>query len=80
MNIQCIHAVYGSARISVDVTKVVQYRLAAGQSNVVVENGELGGDPDVGVVKHFGILYRLPGNEEVIHAKAGNEHDTLLLN
>lgn len=60
MAITVIAAVYGTRSNGNDVTALVQARLDAGNDDVLVENSYLGGDPDVGTVKQFGILYKLP--------------------
>lgn len=60
MAITVIAAVYGTSSKGNDVTAIVQARLDAGNDDVLVDNDELGGDPDVGIVKQFGILYTLP--------------------
>lgn len=77
MSIRCITAVYGTKKHGNDVTDIVQKRLDAGNDDVLVDNDHLGGDPDVGTVKNFGILYELPGGKKDV--RCGKEHDRIEL-
>ena len=58
--IEIIAAVYGTENAGSDVTAVVQTMVDNGNDDVPVNNQAMQGDPDKGVRKYFGILYRLP--------------------
>lgn len=77
MAIKVIAAAYGTTSNGIDVTEIVQARLDAGNDDVMVDNDDLGGDPDVGVTKLFGILYTLPDGNT--YARCAVEGDKLEL-
>jgi hypothetical protein len=77
MAIKVIAAVYGTTTNGSDVTEIVQKRLDTGNDDVLIDNDDMGGDPDPGVVKQFGILYSLPDGS--ICARCAVEGDKLEL-
>ena len=77
MAIKVIAAVYGTSANGNDVTAIVQARLDAGNDDVLVDNDDLGGDPDEGNIKQFGILYTLPDGNT--YARCAVEGDKLEL-
>jgi hypothetical protein len=61
MAITVLAAVYGTTTNGNDVTSICQGLVTPGNDDIPVNNTTLGPDPDVGVVKSFGILYSSPG-------------------
>lgn len=60
MRITIIGATYGSLIAGLDVTEVVQKIVNTGNDDILVTNKTMGGDPEPGVTKVFGVLYKLP--------------------
>jgi hypothetical protein len=71
MAINVLFAVYGGLRNgdplqeeAADVTQALQAHLQPGSSGtVVINNQNMGGDPAVNVVKHFGALIQIDNNK-----------------
>lgn len=61
MAIKIVSAVYGTTNSQVDVTGICQQMVDNGNDDITVDNTTMGGDPDVGVVKSFAIIYQVPG-------------------
>lgn len=79
MGITVISAVYGTTHNQVDVTQLCQQVVASGNDDIPVNNEFMGGDPDVGVVKSFAIIYRLGNATDpaCYTLRAANEGDTV---
>ena len=75
MSIQVIAAVYGTTHAGNDVTQICQNLVNNGNDDIPVNNDAMGGDPDFGVVKSFGILYSLNGGAPI--ALATGEGQTI---
>ena len=60
MTIIIIGATYGTLIAGLDVTEVVQNIVNTGNDDILVTNDTMGGDPEFGVKKVFGVLYKLP--------------------
>jgi hypothetical protein len=73
MTIRVIGAAYGSKEAGFDVTLAVQQRLDAGNDDVIVNNENFG-DPHVGELKRFGIVYQLVETGE-IRARCATENE-----
>lgn len=78
MSIKVIAAVYGTRNNGEDVTMAVQTRLDKGHDDVIVTNEALGGDPDKGATKYFGIIYQLPNSTNKL-VRCASEGDRLEL-
>jgi hypothetical protein len=77
MVIKVIAAVYGTTNKGKDVTNRMKTRIEDdNQDDVRVTNDEMGGDPDFGGFKRFGIIYKVDGKRQ---ARAGVEGDTIEL-
>jgi hypothetical protein len=74
MAIQVIAATYGTNTAGADVTAICQALVATGNDDILVENNVMGGDPDPGTVKSFGIKYTVNGAPFV---RGGQEHNTI---
>jgi hypothetical protein len=61
MGITVLAAVYGTTTKGNNVTALCQQIVDNGNDDILVNNTNMGGDPDPGVVKSFGILYTNPG-------------------
>lgn len=57
--VQVISAVYGSTGGSMDVTNAVQQQVDAGNLTIAPSPTLFGQDPDPGVQKGFGVIYRV---------------------
>jgi hypothetical protein len=78
MAIEVIAAVYGTTNKGKNVTQLMKTRIEKkNHDDVKVTNDEMGGDPDFGGFKRFGILYRV--NDGPKQARAGVEGDTIEL-
>jgi len=78
MSIQVIAAVYGTTTAGNDVTQICQSLVDSGNDDIAVNNDAMGGDPDFGVVKSFGILYSSNGGApKALAAQEGQTLDLL---
>lgn len=75
--IHVVSATYGTLTNGADVTLAVQNILNSGATSFVASNEVLGGDPDVGEVKVFGISCLLPNGTPVV--RGAQENDTVVL-
>jgi len=57
MGINILAAVYGTTTAGINVTAICQNIINNDNDDIVVDNSTMGSDPDVGVVKSFGLLY-----------------------
>lgn len=78
MTITVIRAVYGTATNGTDVTKIVQDRLDKGNDDVYINNDAFG-DPGIGTLKYFGIVYKQPNDDITEHVRCGVENTKLEL-
>lgn len=60
MSFTVLAAVYGTTSAGNNVTEICQAILNNDNDDIPVNNTSMGSDPDVGVVKSFGILYTEP--------------------
>lgn len=60
MGINILAAVYGTTTAGNNVTTICQNLVDNGEDDIPVNNTTMGSDPDVGVVKSFGIVYSDP--------------------
>ena len=74
MAIQVIGASYGTLTAGNDATAKCQELVNLGNDDITANNTNFG-DPDVGVVKKFGIVYRL--EDGTILARACSENETI---
>ena len=81
MAINVLFAAYGALRNgdplqeeAADVTQALQAQLNPGSpGTVVINNQNMGGDPAVGVVKHFGALIEVDGERRAFACQEGQE-------
>jgi len=81
MAVNVLFAVYGGLRNgdplqeeAADVTQALQAHLNPGSSGtVVINNQNMGGDPAVGVVKHFGALIEVDGEHRAFACQENQE-------
>ena len=74
--LEIIRAVYGAEGAgSADVKARVEALIKSGQKSIVVDSGELGGDPAFGSVKHLRVDFTLDGKPGTVTADEG---DTLV--
>jgi hypothetical protein len=70
MGIKVISATYGTNTKGYEVTEMCQGRIDNGNNNIVVDNDAMGGDPDPGATKLFGIYYSFDDGTKVVRAGA----------
>lgn len=75
MGIQVISATYATNNKGNDVTAICQASVNTGNDDINVNNDSLGGDPDPGATKFFGITYTLPSGVTLV--RGGAEGDTV---
>jgi hypothetical protein len=75
MPIQVLSAQYATPNAHADVTQICQNAVSSGNDDIPVTNQFMGGDPDPGVVKQFGILYFLNGTLTALTAQEGQTPD-----
>jgi hypothetical protein len=75
MPIQILSAQYATTNANADVTQICQNAVSGGNDDIPVNNQFMGGDPDPGVVKQFGILYFLNGVLSALIAQEGQTVD-----
>ncbi|HEX7314406.1 MAG TPA: hypothetical protein VF297_10810 [Pyrinomonadaceae bacterium] len=75
MALQILCAQYATPNANVDVTLICQKAVSTGNDDIPVNNQFMGGDPDIGVVKQFGILYFLNGTLTAQTAQEGQTVD-----
>ncbi|AGP40475.1 hypothetical protein BE04_44275 [Sorangium cellulosum] len=80
MALKIVYAVYGTTNSSVNVTQICQQAVSTGNDDIPVNNTFMGGDPDIGVVKSFAIVYQRqtaanPGCYTVMTATEGDTLD-----
>ena len=81
MAVNVLFAAYGALRNgdplqeeAVDVTQALQANLNPGSpGTVAINNQNMGGDPAVGVVKHFGALIEVDGERRAFACQEGQE-------
>ncbi len=81
MAVTVLFAAYGALRNgdplqeeAADVTQALQAHLQPGSSGtVVINNQNMGGDPAVNVVKHFGALIEVDGERRAFACQEGQE-------
>ncbi len=74
MGIKITAATYGTINAGNDVTDIVQNIVDTGQDDILISNGNLGGDPDVGKTKSFGVIYTYKDQTLV---RGGKEDETV---
>lgn len=75
MGIKVIAATYATNSKGHDVTEICQGIVDTGNDDIGVNNDAMGGDPDPGATKFFGIIYKLPSGVTLV--RGGAEGDTV---
>lgn len=70
--LRIILAYYGVQGRTVNVTELLRNRVRDGALSFVVTNGELAGDPAIGLDKVLIVVYRYQGNETATAVREGN--------
>jgi hypothetical protein len=75
MGIRVINATYATNSKGNNVTEICQAIVDTGNDDIGVNNDAMGGDPDVGATKFFGITFTLPNGTTL--TRGGAEGDTV---